>query len=228
MAVREELVTTDKVSVIGKSGAVPKGLVTKNVEKSLHIKMMKLSLKNRKQPSDLWGKQPRMLLMAASIPGYNFKKTEVNAFILKAAKKKVLLAAHRIKQEGIGRTLNRESLLVSTGEMKLSGDLAERKASGGPLCVLSVEKLSSQKRNIIVTLWSVGKLSTWRMIIFNTVWTNPMVRFLRRVLLRFLRVLPRFLMIYLMSLSSRILLMLFLMASIVKSTTTKAGDNVKN
>ena len=75
MAVREELVTTDKVSVIGKSGAVPKGLVTKNVENSLRIKMMKLSL-NRKQPSDLWGKQPRMLLMAASIPGYNFKKTE--------------------------------------------------------------------------------------------------------------------------------------------------------
>ena len=55
MAVREELVTTDKVSVIGKSGAVPKGFVTKNVEKSLRIKMMKLSLKNRKQPSDLWG-----------------------------------------------------------------------------------------------------------------------------------------------------------------------------
>ena len=215
MAVREELVTTDKVSVIGKSGAVPKGLVTKNVEKSLRIKMMKLSLKNRKQPSNLWGKQPRMLLMAASIPGYNFKKTEVNAFILKAAKKKVLLAAHHIKQEGIGRTLNRESLLVSTGEMKLSGDLAERKASGGPLCVLSVEKLSSQKRNIIVTLWSVGKLSTWRRIHLNTVWINIMVRLLMRVLLRFLNVLLRFLMTHLPSLRSgkRIFLMLFLMAS---------------
>ena len=168
--------------------------------------------------------------MAASIPGYNFKKTEVNAFILKAAKKKVLLAAHRCKQEGRGRTLNRESLLVSTGEMKLSGDLAERKASGGPLCVLSVEKLSSQKRNIIVTLWSVGKLSTWRMIIFNTVWTNTMVRFLRRVLLRFLRVLPRFLIKHLQSLRSgrRLLLMLFLMASKVKNTTTEVRDNVKN
>ena len=69
------------------------------VEKSLHIKMMKLSLKNRQQPSDLWGKQPRKLLMAASIPSYDFKKAEVIAFILKAARKKVLPTAHRIKQE---------------------------------------------------------------------------------------------------------------------------------
>ena len=97
MAAKHVLVITDRDSVIGRSGAVPKGLVSKNIEKSLYIKMMKLSLKNRKQPSNLRGKQARKLLMAASIPGYDFKKAKANASILKAAKKKVLLAAHRIK-----------------------------------------------------------------------------------------------------------------------------------
>jgi len=56
--VTKEKSVADKDSADQKNGAIPKKLAPKKEEKSLHLKMARLSLKNKLQPSDSQPVQP--------------------------------------------------------------------------------------------------------------------------------------------------------------------------
>ena len=85
-------------------------LAIENTVNTLHIKMQRLSLKNKRmqrKPSNQWPSQPRRRLMANSGANQNFETAKTKASVLKFAKKKGQLAVLGMKKaKGSRNTAN--------------------------------------------------------------------------------------------------------------------------